>query len=221
MKQQLELVSFILCPFVQRSVITLLEKKVDFKLTHIDIKNPPDWFTNLSPLGKVPILKIDKNVLFESAVINEYLDEITPPPLQPSDPLLRATNRAWIEYCSNMLVNHHHLLAAKNKTEFDIAHRQLVEQMGLLEKAIQLGPFFNGDKFSLVDTAYAPLFMRIAILEKTLPIELYTRESNIGRWANTLATRESVINSVVPDFTERYQQFVKSLDGHYAHYMTQ
>jgi glutathione S-transferase len=221
MKQKLELISFNLCPFVQRSVITLLEKDVDFKLTYIDLKNPPDWFTSLSPLGKVPLLKVDNTVLFESAVINEYLDEITPPPLHPLDPLLRATNRAWIEYCSNILMNHHHLLAAKNKSEFNSVRTQLSSQMSLLEKTLQSGPFFNGEKFSLIDTAYAPLFMRIAILEKLLPIELYSENSKIGQWANTLATRESVIKSVIPDFSERYQRFVEGFEGYYAHYLHQ
>jgi len=69
-----ELISFELCPFVQRSVITLLQKGVDFKINYIDIHDPPEWFQQISPLGKVPVMRVDNTVLFESAVINEYLD---------------------------------------------------------------------------------------------------------------------------------------------------
>ena len=94
----LELISFKVCPYVQRSVITLNHKNCDYKITFIDIMNPPDWFLKLSPLGKIPILKVNgKEVLFESAVINEYIDDVTPGTLKPDDPLTLAKNRAWIE----------------------------------------------------------------------------------------------------------------------------
>ena len=79
----LQLISFKTCPFVQRAVITLKHKNIDFDITYIDLAEPPDWFLELSPLQKVPVLKVDDEVLFESAVINEYLDEITGGDLQP------------------------------------------------------------------------------------------------------------------------------------------
>lgn len=66
----IELISFKTCPFVQRSVITLKEKGIDFKTTYIDLAEKPAWFLAISPLGKVPVLKIGDEVLFESAVIN-------------------------------------------------------------------------------------------------------------------------------------------------------
>jgi glutathione S-transferase len=99
----LHLISFKTCPFVQRAVITLKHKDIDFDITYIDLADPPDWFLEMSPLKKVPVLKVDDEILFESAVINEYLDEITGGDLQPKDPLARAKNRAWIEFASNML----------------------------------------------------------------------------------------------------------------------
>ncbi|MDX1655109.1 MAG: glutathione S-transferase N-terminal domain-containing protein, partial [Candidatus Competibacteraceae bacterium] len=69
----LQLVSFDLCPFVQRSVIALKEKGAQFEIAYIDLKDPPEWFKKLSPLGKVPLLRVGEEVLFESAAINEYL----------------------------------------------------------------------------------------------------------------------------------------------------
>ena len=104
-----ELISFKLCPFVQRSVIVLLEKKVPFDIRYIDLSNPPDWFKAISPLGKVPLLKLGDTVLFESAVIMEYLDEVNPPSLHPSDPLRKAHHRAWIEFSSTLLVSQYQL----------------------------------------------------------------------------------------------------------------
>ena len=83
----LELVSFNVCPYVQRSVITLNHKECDYKITFIDLSNPPDWFLEISPLGKVPVLKVDgTEVLFESAVINEFIDDMTPGSLKTIRP---------------------------------------------------------------------------------------------------------------------------------------
>ena len=99
-----KLVSFDVCPYVQRSVITLQEKGVPYEIEYIDLNNKPEWFMQLSPLGKVPILIIEDTVIFESATINEYLDEIAPGrKLQLSDPLRRAHKRVCIEFTSTIL----------------------------------------------------------------------------------------------------------------------
>src|SRR6266446_1144921 len=93
------LVSFKTCPWVQRAAIVLREKKVDFELSHIDPDNRPDWFLEISPHRKVPVLRIDDSVsLFESNAIAEYLDETIAPRLHPADPVARAVNRAWTDY---------------------------------------------------------------------------------------------------------------------------
>jgi len=78
---RLELVSFVLCPFVQRAVIALREMGVAHAVTDIDPDDPPDWFRAISPFGKVPLLRVGEAVLLESAIINEYLDEVYPPRL--------------------------------------------------------------------------------------------------------------------------------------------
>jgi hypothetical protein len=59
----LHLISFKTCPFVQRAVITLKHKNIDFDITYIDLAEPPDWFLEMSPLGKVPVLKVDDEIL--------------------------------------------------------------------------------------------------------------------------------------------------------------
>src|SRR5688500_11991503 len=71
----LTLVSFDLCPYVQRAAIALSEKGVPFARREVDLTNKPDWFKAISPLGKVPLLQVGDEVLFESAVIVEYLED--------------------------------------------------------------------------------------------------------------------------------------------------
>ncbi|HEY9734725.1 MAG TPA: glutathione S-transferase N-terminal domain-containing protein, partial [Trichocoleus sp.] len=65
----LKLISHKLCPYVQRSIITLIEKQIPHERAYIDLAHKPDWFLQRSPLGKVPILLVGEEVLFESAVI--------------------------------------------------------------------------------------------------------------------------------------------------------
>lgn len=99
------LVSFNVCPFVQRSLIVLEEKRVrdHYDIRYIDLDAKPDWFLRYSPMGQVPILIVGDTVLFESVAINEYLDDVSPgPSLHPQDPLRRAHNRAWIEFLSSV-----------------------------------------------------------------------------------------------------------------------
>ena len=100
------LISSPTCPFVQRAVIALKEKHVEFDVIHIDLANKPDWFLAISPLGKVPLLRVEADgeppaIIFESAVILEFLEETIPGErLHPADPLVRAQHRGWIEFAS-------------------------------------------------------------------------------------------------------------------------
>ena len=113
-----EIVSAKTCPYVQRVMILLEEKGVEYTHTTIDLKNKPAWFKQLSPLGKVPLLKLlVGRVLFESQVINEYLDEVEAPELNPLDPVTKAENRAWIELISGSIMNFggYYGSVAKNK----------------------------------------------------------------------------------------------------------
>jgi glutathione S-transferase len=158
----LHLISFKTCPFVQRAVITLKHKDIDFDITYIDLADPPDWFLEMSPLKKVPVLKVDDEILFESAVINEYLDEITGGDLQPKDPLARAKNRAWIEFASNMLGNLYMMKMSKDEERYTKYRQALVSQLQRVEKRLGDGPWFNGEDFSLADTAFAPIWSRMA-----------------------------------------------------------
>lgn len=216
MKNKPELISLNVCPFVQRSVITLLQKQVDFKLTYIDLNNPPKWFSEISPLGKVPVLKVEGAVLFESAVINEYLDEVYRPAMHPDDPLIRAQNRAWIEFGSDMIMNHYNLMNASDAKTLSHYQNLLVTQFIQLEKILEQGPYFNGSDLSLVDAAFAPLFMRIDLLEDKYPLYLFQAGSRVSLWSHALAELDSVKNSVTKDFAEVLLNYVKSLDSFYT-----
>jgi glutathione S-transferase len=199
---RLELVSFKTCPFVQRAAIVLLEKAVPFEITYINQTKKPDWFLKISPLGKVPLLKVNDTVLFESAVIAEYLDEAYPPPLHPADALRRAHNRAWIEFSSTLLSSQFQMLMSPDRAAYDAAAAQFGELLNRLEAELGEGPFFNGAALALVDCAFAPLFMRMTIMEPYLKLGAFAQRPRIQAWSKLLLARAAVQRSVVADFAE-------------------
>ncbi|MCP4470890.1 MAG: glutathione S-transferase family protein [Gammaproteobacteria bacterium] len=200
----LHLISFKTCPFVQRAVITLKHKNIDFDITYIDLADPPDWFLELSPLQKVPVLKVDDEVLFESAVINEYLDEITGGELQPRDPLARAKNRAWVEFASNMLGNLYMMKMSKDEEHYLRYRGRLEDLLQRVEKRLGDGPWFNGDEFSLADTAFAPLFQQDSVAQGRLSVIDATRTPKVAAWAQRLLALPEVRDSVVDEFEDLY-----------------
>jgi glutathione S-transferase len=200
----IQLISFKTCPFVQRAVITLKHKNIDFDITYIDLAEPPDWFLELSPLAKVPVLKVDGEVLFESAVINEYLDDITGGELQPREPLARAKNRAWVEFASNMLGNLYMMKMSKDEERYNKYHDSLVSQFHRVEKRLGDGPWFNGEKFSLADTAFAPLFRQNSVAGNKLSVLDPETMPRVAAWAQRLLALPEVRDSVVDEFEDLY-----------------
>ena len=213
---KIELISFKICPFVQRAVIALLEKKIEFDITYIDLKNPPSWFLEISPFGKVPVLRVDGKVLFESAAILEYLDEIHPPTLHPADPFQKAQNRAWIEFGSSLNMEQYGMLIAKNQAKYEEKYHVLREHLLRLEQQIVSGPYFNGSQFALVDAAYAPTLMRFNLMEQFHDFNLEKDCPKIQTWQKTLLSRESVKNSVVPEFLELFAKAINDSNGYAA-----
>ena len=112
MPKSLRLISHKLCPYVQRAVIVATEKDIPFHRIDIDLANKPDWFLDISPTGKVPLLEVTEHdgsvrIIFESAVIAEYLDEIAGQRLLPADPVEgHATSR----------VEHHSAVSSRDMT---------------------------------------------------------------------------------------------------------
>ena len=169
---RLTLVSHHLCPYVQRAAIALSEKGVAFERVTIDLAAKPEWFKAISPLGKVPLLKValpgrDDAVLFESAVICEFIEDTQPgAPLHPSDPIERGQHRAWIEFASAVLSDIYAIETTGDAALFERKRAMLAEKCARLDRVLGAGPFFAGARFSLVDAAFAPAFRYFDVLDE-------------------------------------------------------
>ncbi|GAB4378235.1 MAG: glutathione S-transferase family protein [Elainellaceae cyanobacterium] len=205
---KLELISHHLCPYVQRAVITLLEKEIPYQRTYIDLSNKPDWFRQISPLGKVPLLKVDDQVLFESAVICEYLDEITPGSLHPTDPLTKAKHRAWIEFGSSILNTIAGFYNAATAEALEQKRCELVEKFTWIERNWQGDRYFAGDRFSLVDAVYGPIFRYFDVFDTIADFQFFVNTPNVQTWRQALQVRPSIQQAVTEDYPERLRIFL-------------
>lgn len=213
------LVSHHLCPYVQRISIALAEKDVPFERKYVELADKPDWFVELSPLGKVPLFKVSMNdggqpvILFESAAILEYLEETKGNPLHPVSPLQRARHRAWIEYGSTILNAIASFYSAQTIQDFDRAAERLSGLFARLEGELDHGPWFAGDNFSLVDAVFGPVFRYFDNFDRIGDFALLAGMQKIAAWREQLAARPSVQKAVSADYPDRLNRFLAARNG--------
>lgn len=217
---RLTLISHHLCPYVQRVAIALREKAVPFEQVYIDLAHKPDWFREISPLGKVPLLRIAaddgrETVLFESAVIAEYIEESAAgPKLHPQDALARAQHRGWMEFGSAVLGDIWRFETARDATSLEAARLALDAKFARLEAALGEGPYFAGRSFSLVDAVFAPAFRYFDVFDTHGDFGLFAARPRLTAWRRALADRASVMLAVTPDYPDRLTAFLKAHDWH-------
>ncbi len=212
MPKHLRLISHKLCPYVQRAVIVATEKQIPFERVDIDLASKPDWFLAISPTGKVPVLEVTEvdgtvRVLFESAVIAEYLDEIGQGNLLADRPLDRARERSWVEFASQALADIYRIEVTPAEAEFAAVQKTIEARFDRLDKEI-VGPWFSGEKFGLVDAAFAPAFRYLDVFDWRLGRPLINRPPKVRAWSEALAKRPSVRAAVADDYAERLIDFV-------------
>lgn len=211
MPNSLTLISHALCPYVQRAAIVLAEKNVSFERITIDLADKPDWFSHVSPLGKVPLLKLGEDrYLFESAPIVEFLDETEPGRLHPEDATERARHRAYIEFASQILNGIGALYSAKDATGFHAACEALRTKFSHLDGTVDAGgPFFSGPSFSLVDAAFGPVFRYFDVFEEFTDLGVFQGLDRVQAWRRQLAQRPSVAGAVSPDYPALLKAFLR------------
>lgn len=182
-----------------RSKIVLAEKRLSWESVRVRLaqkeQKKPE-FLKLNPYGKIPVLVDDGKVLFESCIINEYLDEKYPdPPLMPKDPYLRGRGRVLIDYALNyahepywalrgeMLKSH----AQQNQAVLAESRDKLRRLFTYLDEELNNKDFFTGG-FSLSDIAILPRLVRMETYG-ALPAPSLPR---LGAWLERMKARSSV-----------------------------
>jgi len=187
------------CPFCQKVRVVLVEKDLEFEKIHVDLRKgdqkTPE-FLKLNPYGRVPVLIDDDVVVYDSTIINEYLDDEYPnPSLMPEDSAGRARVRQLEDFADNSFIPPAGLVLAelhKPEAERDadkIRRHQadITRVLGRLEAHLEGKEFLAGD-FSLADVAFVPR----ALLFTQLGVELDARLQNVAAWIGRLRERPSV-----------------------------
>jgi glutathione S-transferase len=215
----LKLISHKLCPYVQRAVIALVEKGVPFERIDIDLASKPEWFLKISPLGKVPVLVVAAErgevALFESNVICEYIEETQAgSSLHRADPLARAEHRAWMEFGSAILGDLWGLETTTDPATFESKREALVAKFARVDAALGAGPFFAGERFSLVDAVFAPIFRYFDVFDDLADLGIFRSTPKVRVWREQLAQRPSVRSAVGADYPQLLRAFLKRYDAH-------
>lgn len=211
---KLKLISFSMCAYVQRARIVLLEKKLPHDIEYIDLSTPPDWFYDVSPLEKVPVLLVDDaQPVFESMVICDYLDEISDGSLYPADPLVKARQRAWIAVGDEILDHFYSMFRATDEKEFKRHNSILFERLDAVEESIAQEALFGSEDFCMVDVVFAPLFRFLHGLRDYAGLDGYADTPLVADWAARLLARPSVMNAVPDSFTADLPVYLQRFGG--------
>lgn len=206
---KLTLISHTLCPYVQRAAIVLAEKEVTFERRDIDLANKPAWFKAVSPFGKTPVLMVDDEAIFESAVICEYLDDTLLPRLHPLDALKRARHRAWMEFGSGVLGTIAAFYNAPDAAGLQNRREELLARFAQIEQVLpRQGSYFSGGAFSLVDAVFGPLFRYFDVFEQAGEHGFFEHTPRVRTWRAALAQRASIRLAVRSNYADELQQFL-------------
>lgn len=211
MTKEITLISHLLCPYVQRAAIVLAEKGIDFERIHIDLAHKPDWFLKISPLGKTPVLLVEGQPIFESAVICEYLEETTVGTLHPRGPMARAQHRGWMEFGSAVLNAIAGFYTTPDDSQLSAKAAEIATKFTQLEDALTAsaeGPYFAGACFSMVDAVFAPAFRYFDVFQTIDEFGFFAHTPKVRAWRTALAQRPSVRDAVRDDYPELLHDFL-------------
>lgn len=193
----------------------LTEKNVAHRRTYIDLADKPDWFRALSPLGWVPILLAGDAVVFESQVIAEYLDEVTPGSLHPADPLEKARHRSWIEFGSETLNAIGGFYNAPDADTFEAKRDALRDKFARVEAEVA-SPYFAGATFHMIDAVWGTVFRYVDVFGRIADFGLIDDLDRVQAWRRTVAAQPSVIDAPPAGYAGRLETFLRNRPAYLA-----
>ena len=190
-------------PFSHRCRFVLFEKGMDFEIRDVDMFNIPAEVRAMTPYGTVPVLNerdlilYEANVMWESRIIMEYLDERFPhPQLMPPDPITRARTRMFIYGFERELYQPVRVLEnhASSEEAREAARKSISAQLQQFSGHLAKNKYFLGEDFSMLDICIAPLLWRLDYYK----IELPKTAKAIQIYAERVFSRPAFMESMTP-----------------------
>jgi RNA polymerase-associated protein len=187
------------CPFSHRCRFVLYEKGMDYEINDLDLYNKPDEINVMNPYGQVPILVERDLILYESNIINEYIDERFPhPQLMPADPVMRARTRLFLFNFEKEIFVHVAVLEDRSQRadtkKLDQARAAIRDRLSQLAPLMIKNKYMLGEDFSMLDIAMAPLLWRL----DHYGIELPKTAAPLQKYAERVFSRPAYIEALTP-----------------------
>ena len=188
------------CPFSHRCRFVLFEKGMDFEIRDVDLFSKPEDISVMNPYGQVPILVERDLILYESNIINEYIDERFPhPQLMPADPVMRARARLFLFNFERELFVHVQQLERRDQARdaskaMDKARSQIRDRLTQLTPIFIKNKYMLGEDFSMLDVAIAPLLWRL----DHYGIDMPKTAAPLLRYAERIFSRPAYIEALTP-----------------------
>jgi RNA polymerase-associated protein len=183
------------CPFSQRCRIVLYEKGMDFQIIDVDLFNKPEDIAVMNPYNQVPVLVERDLILYESNIINEYIDDRFPhPQLMPADPVMRARARLILFRFEQELFNHVGMLERNNQKVADKVRAAVRDNLTQIAPVFTKQKYMLGEEFSMLDVAIAPLLWRL----DHYGIQLPKQAAPLMKYAERLFSRPAFIDALTP-----------------------
>lgn len=188
------------CPYSHRCRFVLFEKGMDFEIRDVDLFNKPEDIALMNPYGQVPILVERDLILYESNIINEYIDERFPhPQLMPGDPVARARVRLFLLNFEKELFAHVNLIEGcgghkGTEKELESSRMQMRDRLTQLAPIFVKNRYMLGEEFSMLDVSIAPLLWRLDYYG----IELSKNAAPLLKYAERIFSRPAFIEALTP-----------------------
>jgi len=191
----MQLYSGTTCPFSHRCRFVLYEKGMDFQVIDVDLFNKPEDIAVMNPYNRLPVLVERDLVLYESNIINEYIDERFPhPQLMPSDPVLRARARLMLYNMEVELFSHVDALDSNKEKQIDKARAHIADRLVELSPVFTRTKYMLGEDFTMLDVAIAPMLWRL----DHYGIKLGKTAAPLMKYAERIFSRPAFIEALTP-----------------------
>ncbi len=183
------------CPFSHRCRIVLHEKGMDFEIRDVDMHDKPSEIAVMNPYGRVPVLVERDLVLYESNIINEYIDERFPhPQLMPADPVMRARARLFLFNFEQDLFSHVADIEQGSPKAAEKARTLIRDNLTTIAPIFAKQKYMLGEDYSMLDVAIAPLLWRL----DHYGIKLPKQASPLLKYAERIFSRPAFIAALTP-----------------------
>jgi RNA polymerase-associated protein len=181
------------CPFSQRCRFVLYEKGMDFQIIDVDLFNKPEDLAVMNPYNQVPVLVERDLILYESNIINEYIDDRFPhPQLMPADPVMRARARLFLYRFEQEMFSHVIAIEKSTPKLADKGRQTIRDSLTQIAPVFAKQKFMLGDEFSMLDVAIAPLLWRL----DHYGIQLGKQAAPLMKYAERLFSRPAYIDAL-------------------------